>query len=454
MNKIFTFVLGILSIQIIDSIDILQSTDGLLLAFDDIFTNFFVNKTSTIIIVTTDDSKHSNEIVERIMMNSKICIQLENAYKLVKNIHQRNYAIILIDSLNSFLKMHFNFKPEGFYLIVLIRGIIPELQQIFQLFWDKFILNVNILLEDGNTINLITFIPFNSRWCSDTTPKVINNFVMGKWLSQGYFPNKIKNLQNCVIKIQTFEYGPAVLRTLLSDGTHSVFGSDIDLVYSIANSLNFWVDLRFMEQPGSFGLLFTNGTSTGAMQKVISGEVDLIMGMYSLRELRTKFMSYTIPYGSNSMAIIIPPGYRKSTYQLLLRPFENIVWYCFLSTCAFGIIVIIFVKFQSESIRNFIFGTKVKHPLFNMIIILFQGEIAHLPKRNFSRFILTSFILFCMIQRSLYQGSLFQFLQSQNRKKDISSIQEMVDNDFIFYMSEATEQSVRELNPYKKYVLI
>lgn len=33
--------------------------------------------------------------------------------------------------------------------------------------------------------------------------------------------------------------------------------------------------------PGSFGLLFTNGTSTGAMKKVMTGEVDLIMGMYS-----------------------------------------------------------------------------------------------------------------------------------------------------------------------------
>ncbi|CAO1400420.1 unnamed protein product [Diamesa tonsa] len=277
---------------------------------------------------------------------------------------------------------------------------------------------------------------------------------MGKWLSQRYFPNKIKNLQQCAIKIQTFEYGPAVLRTMLIDGTYNVFGSDIDLIYSISNALNFRVDLRFMEEPGSFGLLFTNGTSTGAMKKVMTGEVDLIMGMYSLRELRTKFMSFTIPYGSNSMAIIIPPGFRKSTYELLLRPFENIVWYCFLGTCAFGIFVIIFVKFQSDHIKNFIFGNKVKHPLFNMIIILFEGEIVHLPKRNFSRFLLTSFILFCLIQRSLYQGSLFQFLQSQNRKKEISSIQEMVDNDFIFYMSEATEQSVRELNPYKNRKVI
>lgn len=457
MYKILSIVFGILSIQIVVSTDILQSKDGLLLAFDDIMNNFFITKTSTIFIINSDnDSERSNEIMARIMMNSKISIQLENDSRLnlVKNIHQRNFAIILVDSFHSFLKMHFNFSTDGFYLVVLMKGIIPEIQQIFQMFWDKFILNVNIILEDGNKINLITFIPFNSRLCGDTNPKVINNFLMGKWLSQRYFPNKIKNLQQCAIKIQTFEYGPAVLRTMLIDGTYNVFGSDIDLIYSISNALNFRVDLRFMEEPGSFGLLFTNGTSTGAMKKVMTGEVDLIMGMYSLRELRTKFMSFTIPYGSNSMAIIIPPGFRKSTYELLLRPFENIVWYCFLGTCAFGIFVIIFVKFQSDHIKNFIFGNKVKHPLFNMIIILFEGEIVHLPKRNFSRFLLTSFILFCLIQRSLYQGSLFQFLQSQNRKKEISSIQEMVDNDFIFYMSEATEQSVRELNPYKKYVFV
>ncbi|CAO1381635.1 unnamed protein product [Diamesa serratosioi] len=390
------------------------------------------------------------------MQNSKLSVQIETNQRLnlVNSFHQRNFAFILVDSFKSFLKIDLQFSPEGFYLVVLMTGLSSEIQQMFQLFWNKFIYNVNILVEDGNKINLITFIPFNSRKCGDTSPKVINSFVLGQWLTREFFPNKIKNLQHCTIKIQTFEYGPAVLRTLLSNGTYNIFGSDIDLIYSIAESLNFRIDLRFMDEAGSFGLLFTNGTSTGAMNKVMTGEVDLIMGMYSLRELRTKFMSFTIPYGSNSMVIIIPPGFRKSTYQLLLGPFENIVWYCFLGTCAFGILVIVLVKFQSDPIKNFIFGYNVKNPLFNMLIILFEGEIVHLPKRNFSRFLLTSFILFCLIQRTLYQGSLYQFLQSQNRMKEVSSIQEMVDKDFIFYMSEATEQSVRELNPYKKRQVI
>lgn len=437
--------------------DILQSKDELLLAIDEILNNFFVKRTSTIVIVNTvKDSKQLHEIVERIMLNSKIPILLESDKRLNLNINnnQRNFAIILVDSFKSFIKINLNFSSEGFYLVVLLKGSIPEMQQMFQIFWNKFIYNVNILVEDGgNKINIITFIPFNSRLCGDTSPKVINNFVLGKWLSRVYFPNKINNLKHCAVKIQTFEYGPAVLRTLLSNGTYNVFGSDIDLIYAIASALNFQIDLRFMDEPGSFGLIFTNGTSTGAMQKVMSGQVDLIMGMYSLRELRTKFMSFTKPYGSNSMAVIIPPGFRKSTYELLLGPFDNIVWYCFIGTCTFGIIVIILVKFQPDPIKNFIFGHKVKHPLFNMIIILFEGEIVHLPQRNFSRFLLTSFILFCLVQRSLYQGSLYQFLQSQNRYKEISSIEELVDKDFIFYMSEATEQAVRELHSYKKFVL-
>lgn len=83
MNKVLSFVLGILSLQIVVSVDLLQSKDGLILAFDDFLNNFFVTKTSTIIVVSTNkDSNHCNEIVERIMMNSKLSILLENDKRL------------------------------------------------------------------------------------------------------------------------------------------------------------------------------------------------------------------------------------------------------------------------------------------------------------------------------------------------------------------------------------
>lgn len=72
----------------------------------------------------------------------------------------------------------------------------------------------------------------------------------------------------------------------------------------------------------------------------------------------------------------------------------------------FGIFVILV---KSDPIKNFIFGNKVKHPLFDMIIILFEGEIVHLPKRNFSRFLLTSFILFFWYNELYIKDHYFSF---------------------------------------------
>ena len=50
-----------------------------------------------------------------------------------------------------------------------------------------------------------------------------------------------------------------------------------------------------------------------------------------------------------------------------------------------------------------------------------------------------NFVLFCLVQRTLYQGSLFKFLQSDVRGKEIESLDEMVDKKYIFYMQSVSE---------------
>lgn len=71
------------------------------------------------------------------------------------------------------------------------------------------------------------------------------------------------------------------------------------------------------------------------------------------------------------------------------------------------------------------------------LIVIFGGSQTKLPTRNFSRFLLMSFLLFCLVQRNVYQGSLYIFLQSDGRHKEVQSIDEMVENGFDFYMYES-----------------
>lgn len=56
------------------------------------------------------------------------------------------------------------------------------------------------------------------------------------------------------------------------------------------------------------------------------------------------------------------------------------------------------------------------------------------PARNFARSLLMIFILYCLVIRTLYQGGLFENLQSEDLGHTADTITEMLDRGFKFYM--------------------
>lgn len=183
-----------------------------------------------------------------------------------------------------------------------------------------------------------------------------------------------------------------------------------------------------------WGALSDNGTSSGAMAMVMKNEVEFTLGMYTITYLRSKFMTssmfyYTVPY-----ILIVPPGVPLSPFEKLFRPFQMPVWILLLLTFSAAACVVTAVKFQSAHIRNFVFGTKNKSPYLNIFNVFVGGSLALLPKRNFARSLLMFFMLFSIVKRTLYQGALFQFLQADDRNKEVQSIDEIVERNFKVYV--------------------
>jgi hypothetical protein len=84
-----------------------------------------------------------------------------------------------------------------------------------------------------------------------------------------------------------------------------------------------------------------------------------------------------------------------------------------------------------------VFGKNVKSPVMNMAVAIFGLQQTVLPARNFSRFILMMFLIFCLVNRNVYQGALYLFLQSDGRHKDIKSVDEMEEMNFNYYVFES-----------------
>lgn len=84
--------------------------------------------------------------------------------------------------------------------------------------------------------------------------------------------------------------------------------------------------------------------------------------------------------------------------------------------------------------------------------IIFGGGIIALPGRNFARYLLAIFILFCLVLRTAYQGKQFEFLQKDMRPADIETIEDMIENNFTFLIVSGQMQLYQEMDFMKRFV--
>ncbi|CAO1407675.1 unnamed protein product [Diamesa serratosioi] len=416
-----------------------------------------------------ENSLESKEFTSKLfvdgLLNSSKATIYEDQRQLIENVNNtRSFSLIIVEDLASFKNVLQYITPGrfhfgGYFLIVLRNGNDEEIQTIFELLWKKYIYNVDILFvindDNDDLVNLITFMPFNEVSCGNTTPILINQFNKStdNWNCEEFFPKKFTNFYHCPIKIVAFESTPAVMIKFTKNQSYEITGIEIDLIKKMSTIFNFSIDLSLSE-PGNYGEVFENGSGTGSMEMVMNGKVDMMLGGMYLTEVRWKHMSSSEFYETDPMVLIIPRGQQFSPLEKLFRPFNIVLWICLISTFILGICVISIVSCQSIEVRNLVLGRQIRNPFMNFMIAIVGGSQHVLPKRNFSRVLLMFFLLFCLVIRSLYVGGLFNFLQSDQRANEISTLDELNKNDFTIYMHQGISKLLSDLIYFKKREII
>lgn len=136
---------------------------------------------------------------------------------------------------------------------------------------------------------------------------------------------------------------------------------------------------------------------------------------------------------STSRGFLIPPGEPYTPFEKLFLPFDSDTWFWLTVFIMGGIVVICVTKLAPRSVQNFVFGRRVQTPILNLFQTVFGLGQMVLPGRNFARYILTMFILLCLVMRTAYQGKMFEFIQKEMRKPVVQTIREMIDDNFTIY---------------------
>ena len=296
---------------------------------------------------------------------------------------------------------------------------------------------------------MFTFYPFSYGKCSNTNPININEFNNDtkKWIRGTVFPSKLRDFHNCPINAIVCAYGPSAQETIFSNGTKLINGSDVEIFRGIASALNAQLRLKVLTEPGAWGQVFENGTATGAFEFLNNGSADIAANFYYLMELRSHFFQYSHAYYSIKMVLIIPQRPQFSALKKLTRPFSLHLWIysAIVILCCF--IAVFIIKKQSKSIQLLFLDKNINAPALQLLVVLFGSSQHVLPRNDFSRMLLMSFVFFTFVLRSLYVGSLYKFLQSDGRMRDYQTIDELIENDFNFVI----DPTVVDMVKYQKF---
>lgn len=434
----------------------LHSTNhsNLAVAISKIVDKLASNDIKTANIITSLGELEDYELKDFRNKLSKKCfmteISLRQESRMFNIGRKRFFSLILLNTFDDFVnvykkissdKFHFN----GFYLIVLLKEASLRNEKIFEMLWKLQIHNAIVMFEDENDdISINTFFPFNDSECS--MPVLINKFQSGKFSNESiesFFPEKMKNLNNCSILVSLANSTkPFVNENHHPNGTFTLTGREIELMNTLSSALNFHINYTYL---GHEGFILANGTAKGPFKALLDGEAELSIGVWWLKLNRLKFFDTTTPYYSDEIVFIIPPGRDLTTFEKLTFPFKTSVWIIISIFFFIGHFVIFIFKRQVTRIQNFIFGSGIKNPYLNMFIGLVGGTQHILPKTNFARFLLMSFLLYSLVIRTLYQGSFYQIMQSNIQHKEVQSIEQMIAEDFVLFSPLANSDLLETL---------
>jgi hypothetical protein len=104
-----------------------------------------------------------------------------------------------------------------------------------------------------------------------------------------------------------------------------------------------------------------------------------------------------------SYVTVVPPSEPYSSYEKMILPFDLITWILIALTFALAHFFIFITRIKNK-VYNLIADENMKTPNLDLYKIFFGVSQTQLPEKNFGRIFLISFIFFCLVLRTGYQG--------------------------------------------------
>lgn len=326
------------------------------------------------------------------------------------------------------------------FLIVLtqeIPNVRKLLHDIFGIVLNLGLLNVNVLIkhEDVPMWSLFFYKPYVQSCHSIDVIKIETfspkNYTIDLSVPfNNLFASKHFKFKNCPLFISTFSIEPFVI-IRKSNGSTTYDGIDVIIVNEIAKTLH--MIPNYVRSGKKRGTVYKNGTATGAQKMVVDGVANMTVGTYALSMERVNVMSYSKSYMQNAFIFAFKENAQLATpLARLMSPFQAFVWLSIAFLLIISILVILLTKKLSMQHRHFMIGGRMNRtPILNMINIVI-GNVVSNPRMTqeryfgiFARTLCILWLLFWLVVRNSYQGSLYETLRSHRVNSPYDTIEKV-----------------------------
>lgn len=259
------------------------------------------------------------------------------------------------------------------------------------------------LIESKNRVSLKTFEWWTEKACNQPQLVAINfyNKTSAKWSKNMKIPPKFMNFHNCTLTTQS-----SIFQTYIHTFAKENNALDIHSGISISTKMCEIVDDKFFKIIAHYGNFTPFRPSPFTPTSSIA--YNLYYGKQTPRYVTAHCSSL---FDSVKFIILYSPTEPYSNYEKMVMPFDKLTWMFLGVTFGMAFIMIFFMNLLPRKLKDIVYGTNVKMPSFNVIGTFFGIGQTKLPDNNFARIILMSFIIFCLIFRTCYQGRRMQLKQ-------------------------------------------
>uniref|UniRef100_A0A182W4C0 Ionotropic glutamate receptor L-glutamate and glycine-binding domain-containing protein n=1 Tax=Anopheles minimus TaxID=112268 RepID=A0A182W4C0_9DIPT len=418
------------------------------------------NHSSTLLMRLSTVSQRTydlqSDIMDEVMQRTShsIAYEYQPATHRYPSRRPRIFNLAFIDGYDAFEQLFRSLDParndfSGYYLIVLttVDTARPEtLAHMFNLLWTLNVINVNIVTADlqdyshWQAVLMYTYYPYTPDGCERNVPHLVHRFRkrlrrLDQWIE--LFPNKLSNFHRCKITVCTFHLPPYMLlthrgRQLYYDGFEG------DMLRALSVKLNFTLRLIEPEAGELWGRTpaanETETVASGCVRLVVTERVNLTLGRFAIRGDRNLVMKSSRSYYTVRMIFAVPVGREYTSFEKLFRPFARSTWILVTLYLLAALLVIYTIQLSRRPyVRDFVYGRGISTPILNLLSILFGGALQQLPVRNFARTLLFLWMYYCLVVRTCYQGSLFEYLQEHKNVSPPQTVNAMVEENYRFY---------------------